>query len=64
MASGRVVEVSREELELRRKEVLGRLGISLTELTERASAGSLVGYEWEAWQDLRDIGFLLGDYGE
>jgi hypothetical protein len=64
MASGRVVEVSREELELRRKEVLDRLGISLQELAGKARAGSLVGDEWEAWQDLQDVGFLLGDSGE
>ena len=64
MASGRVVAVSREELERRRAEILDGIGISLTEIRTKAKSGSLVGDEWEAWQDLQDVGFLLGDSSE
>ncbi len=57
----RVVSVSRDELEARRADLLGRLGVTYEELSERASASALVGDEWEAWLALRDIQFLLGD---
>lgn len=57
----RVIEVSPEALEARREAILGRVGVSLEELRRRADAGALVGEEWEAWQELCDISFLLGD---
>jgi hypothetical protein len=57
----RVVSVSSDELEARRVEILNRLGLSLDEFRDRAESSSLVGEEWDAWQALRDIGFLLGD---
>lgn len=57
----RAIEVSRAELEERRGEILRRVGMSLDDLRDRAEAGALVGEEWEAWQQLRDIAFLLGD---
>ncbi|MDR0359695.1 MAG: hypothetical protein LBJ87_09580 [bacterium] len=58
---GRVVEVSREELEARRARILDRVGVPLEELTRRAEASALIGDEWEAWQELQDIAFLLED---
>lgn len=57
----RVVSVSRAELEERRDEILRRLGLTLDKLRERADAGALIGEEWEAWQKLCDIEFLLGE---
>ncbi len=56
-----VVEVTAEELKSRREEILNRLGISLDELRTRAREATLVGEEWKAWEDLRDIAFLLGE---
>ena len=56
-----VFEVSREELEDRRRAILARLGTSLDDLRARAESGALVGEEWDALQELRDIAFLLGD---
>lgn len=57
----RVIPVSGAELEGRRAEILRKFGVSLDELTARAESGALLGDEWEAWQELCDIAFLLGD---
>ena len=57
----RVVEVSRRELEARRQVILDRLGTTYDELRERLEASALVGEEWDAWEELCDIDFLLGD---
>lgn len=57
----RVVSVSRAELEERRDEILQRLDLTLDELRSRADAGALIGEEWEDWQALCDIEFLLGE---
>lgn len=57
----RVVSVSRADLEARREELLSRLDVTVEELRRRADAGSLLGDEWEVWQRLCDIEFLLGD---
>lgn len=57
----RVVEVSRTELEARRSAILSRLGVSLDALVERAAASALIGDEWDAWEEISDIAFLLGD---
>lgn len=56
-----VIQVSREELEGRREEILRKLGITMDELRQRAETSSLVGEEWGAWQELGDIAFLLED---
>jgi hypothetical protein len=58
---GKVVEVSRTELEARRDAILFRLGVSLDDLRGRAARSALVGDEWAAWEELCDIAFLLGD---
>ena len=57
----RVIPVSREQLETRRDVILRRLDLSLEELRTRAESGSLLGEEWEDWQTICDIAFLLGD---
>jgi hypothetical protein len=57
----RVHATSREELEARRDEILASLGTSYEDLAARAESHSLVGDEWSAWTELREIGFLLGD---
>lgn len=57
----RVVTVSREELEDRRRSILSGVGLSCEELRDRAASSTLIGDEWEAWQELRDVEFLLGD---
>jgi len=62
MGPTRVRELSPAELEARRGEILRRLGVTLDELTRRAESSSLVGDEWEAWEELEDIAFLLGDH--
>ncbi|MBL0888146.1 hypothetical protein HGK34_17955 [Myceligenerans sp. I2] len=55
------IKVTREELEERRRVILERLGISIETLRHRASYESLSGDEWEAIDELREIGFLLDD---
>ena len=57
----RVVVAKREDLETRRAEILARYGVSLDEFIERAQRYALVGDEWDAWDELRSIAFLLGD---
>ncbi len=57
----RVVQADRQQLEDRREEVLARHGVTLDEFAERAEAYALVGDEWEAWDELRGIAFLLDD---
>lgn len=59
----KMLELSREDLERRRAEILDRIGLTLDEITARAGEGSLVAEEWEAWMDLQDIAYLIGDEG-
>ncbi len=55
------IEVTRYELATRRDEILARHNMDLSEFTERARSFSLVGEEWDAWDELQNIAFLLGD---
>ena len=55
----RVHEVTKEELEKRRAEILSRLETSYEDLAEKALAHRLVADEWEAWEEIREIDFLL-----
>ncbi len=57
----KMLEVSREDLERRRAEILDRVGLTLEEITGRATDASLVADQWEAWMDLQDIAYLMGD---
>ena len=57
----RVVSVERDELLARRDEILAKHGLSLTDLADRATQYALVGSEWDAWEELRSIAFLLGE---
>jgi hypothetical protein len=57
----RVASVSRKELEKRREEILAEFDTTFEQLRDRAEVGTLLGDEWEAWDALCDIGFLLGD---
>ena len=52
---------TQEELESRRSAILAGLGLSLEELIERRAAGHLTADEWEAWEELDGIGYLLAD---
>jgi hypothetical protein len=53
-----VQEMTLEELEERRKAILSRVGMSYTELAQKARAHALVGDEWAAWDEIREIDFL------
>jgi hypothetical protein len=57
----RVVQADRQQLEARRAEILARYDVTLDEFAERAAAYALVGDEWDAWDELRGIAFLLND---
>ena len=57
----RVTEMTRQDLERRRNEILRALGVSFTELEKRANAYGLVGDERAAWNELQEIDFLLAD---
>lgn len=56
-----VVEVTRATLLARRAAILARVGTGLEEFTERARSFSLVGDEWDAWDQLQNIAFLLDE---
>lgn len=57
----RTVAVTREELTARRGRILASLGVTREEFDSRVKAGSLLGDEWYAAEDLEEIAFLLGD---
>jgi hypothetical protein len=57
----RVVDVERQQLERRRAEILASHGVTLDEFAERAARYALVADEWDAWEELRGIAFLLDD---
>jgi hypothetical protein len=56
--SPHIQEVSLKELDTRREAILGRIGMSYEDLADKASARSLVGDEWTAWEEIREIDFL------
>lgn len=56
----RTREVSLADLKARRQAVLDGLGTSYDDLALGAERRSLVGDEWSAWDELRDIDFLIG----
>ena len=53
-----VKDVTLRDLRKRRREILDQLGMTYEELAEKAAARSLVGDEWAAWEELREIEFL------
>jgi hypothetical protein len=57
----RVVTVTRGELDARRAEILGGLGMTLAEFREFAQTHALTGPEWIAMDELDGILFLLGE---
>lgn len=52
--------MSRDELESRRAAILHALGMSMDQLTERRRSGSMSAAEWEAWEELDGIEYLIG----
>jgi hypothetical protein len=57
----RIVDVTPEDLLERRRRILERHGVTLEDLKRRAAAFELTGEEWNAWDDLQEIAFLLGE---
>ncbi|MEB3020388.1 hypothetical protein [[Mycobacterium] crassicus] len=55
------LSMSDEELRARREEILSKLGLVLDELRARADKYVLVGDEYEAWEELESIAYLLAD---
>lgn len=55
-----VREVSSKDLDERRTAILARIGLRYDQLAARAAAKTLVGDEWAAWEEIREIDFLLG----
>lgn len=53
-----VQNVSRRDLDKRRRQILDAIGMSYEELAAKAAARSLVGDEWAAWDEIREIDFL------
>ena len=54
----RVQNVTLRDLDKRRKQILDGIGMSYEELAAKAAARSLVGDEWAAWEEIREIDFL------
>lgn len=52
---------SREDLEARRDQLLEQLGMTMAELRDRHAAGLLTADEWEAWEQLDGLAYLLDD---
>jgi hypothetical protein len=57
----RVHEVTRDDLLRRRADILHGLGVTYEDLAKRAGEYALVADEWSAWDEIREINFLLGD---
>ena len=57
----RVHEVTRDQLRARREAILDGLGVTYDDLARRARDYALVADEWRAWDELREIDFLLDD---
>ncbi|NKE56314.1 hypothetical protein FXN61_05525 [Lentzea sp. PSKA42] len=57
----RVVDVTREQLLERRDAILKRHDTTLEALSAKAASFELAGDEWEAWDSLQEIAFLLGE---
>jgi hypothetical protein len=57
-----VLETSRESLRERREQILRSLGVTNDELRERADSYRLVGEEWDAWEEITEINYLLNDH--
>lgn len=53
-----VQELTLSDLNARRQEILDRLGMTYDDIAAKAAARSLVGEEWAAWEELREIDFL------
>jgi hypothetical protein len=57
-----VIEVTREDLEAQRAEILARYGIEPgTRIAEECGCCPAVDIGWGSFQGLRDIAFLLGE---
>jgi hypothetical protein len=54
----RVQKMTRRDLDRRRKQILADIGMSYEQLAARAASRSLVGDEWAAWEEIREIEFL------
>jgi hypothetical protein len=57
-AMTRVQRVTLRDLDKRRRQILSDIGMSYEELAAKAAARSLVGDEWSAWEEIREIDFL------
>ena len=53
-----VQDLTLSDLNERRRGLLEHLGMTYEDLASKAAAGSLVGDEWAAWEELREIDFL------
>lgn len=59
--SSRIVTVTREELSARRADLLDRAGLTWEEFKGLPEAEALGGDDWETFEELREIAFLLGE---
>jgi hypothetical protein len=53
-----VQDVSLKDLNKRRRAILDSIGMSYGELASKAATRSLIGDEWAAWEEIREIDFL------
>jgi len=53
-----VKDVTLQDLDERRRAILDRIGMSYDELATKAASRSLVGEEWTAWEEIRELEFL------
>lgn len=61
LQNAEAVEMSVVELLQRKDEILSEHNMTLDDFRERANSYALVGSQWEAWNDLKAIAFLLDD---
>jgi hypothetical protein len=56
--SPNIQDVSLRDLNARRRAILTRIGMTYEELAAKAEARSLIGDEWAAWEEIRELDFL------
>lgn len=57
--AGRVMEMATADLWRRREEILRSVGLTYDELRRRATDHALVGDEWDAWEEISELDYLL-----
>ena len=57
----KIATLTDDQLRARREQIIAKLGTSAEELRNKAAHYALSGDEYDAWEQLESIAFLLGE---